>query len=65
MMKRGIPMYEATKSAVFQFPFKKTGKPAINVMIVAPINPYQAVNGWKGPFHGRVSRLTPCAFNAE
>lgn len=64
MMNSGIPMYEAMKSPVLQFPFKKTGKPVMSVIIVDPINPYQAENGWKGLFHGRLSRLTPCAFIA-
>lgn len=38
-------MYEATKSDVFQLPFKKTGKPATRVMMVEPMKPTQAAYG--------------------
>lgn len=58
MMKMGMPMYDAMKSAVLQLPLRNTGNPATRVMIVAPMNPYQAVKGWKGLFQGNVSRLT-------
>lgn len=63
-MKIGIPTYEATKSDELQLPLRKTGKPAISVMIVEPIKPTHAAYGWKGAFHGRLSRETPCAFIA-
>lgn len=62
--KIGMPIYEAMKSPVLQLPFKKTGNPVMNVIIVAPTNPYHALKGWNGLFQGRVSRLTPCAFIA-
>ena len=63
-MKSGIPIYEAMKSPVFQFPFKNTGNPVIKVMIVDPMNPYHAVKGWNGLFQGKLARLCPCAFMA-
>ena len=63
-MKSGIPIYEAMKSPVLQFPFRKTGKPVIKVMMVDPMKPYHAVKGWKGLFQGKLSRLSPCAFIA-
>lgn len=58
-MKIGIPMYVDTKSAADQFPLRKTGKPATNVMMVEPTRPYHAVYGCHGDFHGKESRLTP------
>ena len=57
-------MYDAIKLDVFQLPFKKTGKPATRVIMVAPMKPTQAAYGWKGPFQGSESRDTPCAFIA-
>ena len=38
-----MPMYDAMKLDVDQLPFKKTGKPAINVMMVEPMKPTHAV----------------------
>lgn len=58
-MKIGIPIYDATKLEEFQFPFKNTEKPVMSVMSDVPTNPYQAVKGCRGDFHGKVSRLTP------
>ena len=63
-MKMGIPTYDATKSDVDQFPLRKTGNPAISVMIVDKIKPIHAVYGCNGPFQGSVSRLIPCFFMA-
>ena len=63
-MKIGMPMYDAMKLAVLQLPSRKTGKPVMKVMMVAPMKPYQAVKGWNGLFHGNDSRLIPCAFIA-
>jgi hypothetical protein len=64
IMKIGIPIYEATKSEVFQLPLRKTGNPATSVMMVDPMNPTHAAYGCRGPFHGSVSRWTPCALSA-
>jgi hypothetical protein len=63
-IKMGMPTYDAIKSAVLQLPFRNTGNPQTRVMMVAPMNPYHAVNGWNGLFHGKVSRLTFWAFMA-
>lgn len=63
-MKIGMPMYEATKSDVLQLPLRKTGKPAISVMMVDPMKPTHAAYGWRGAFQGSVSLETPCAFIA-
>lgn len=63
-MKMGMPIYDETKSEVDQFPARKTENPATKTMIVDPMKPNQAANGWKGAFQGKVSRLTPCTFIA-
>lgn len=63
-MKMGMPMYEATKFDVLQLPLRKTGKPAIRVMMVDPMKPTHAAYGWNGAFQGSVSREMPCDFIA-
>jgi hypothetical protein len=63
-IKIGMPMYDAMKSDVDQFPLRKTGNPTTSVMMADPMNPTHAAYGWNGPFHGRLSRLRPCARNA-
>lgn len=63
-MKSGIPIYDATKSDAFQLPLRNTGKPATSVMMVDPMKPTHAAYGWNGPFQGKESRGTPCAFIA-
>lgn len=57
----GIPIYAAINPDADQFPSRKTWKPVTKVMVVAPMNPYHAVYGWKGDLQGTVSRLTPWA----
>lgn len=64
MMNIGMPMYDAMKFDVFQFPSRNTSKPATRVMMAAPMNPYHAVNGWNGDFQGSVSLSTPWALSA-
>ena len=48
--KIGIPTYAATNPDADQFPFEKTGNPAMSVMVLAPTKPYHAVYGWKDDF---------------